>query len=87
MACANFFFWRQTPARVSDDKSCDILGEEEYCHHLPSVTRALEALMAATLPKNKRPTLLSKLEGHSGAINAAVLVPGENAVMSVSDDK
>ena len=37
--------------------------------------------------KSKRPALLSKLEGHSDAINHAVLVPGEDAVISVSDDK
>lgn len=35
----------------------------------------------------KRPELLSKLEGSSDDINAAILVPGENGVISVSDDK
>lgn len=43
--------------------------------------------MASPLPKSKRPCLVSKLEGHSDVINAAVIVPGEDAVISVSDDK
>lgn len=43
--------------------------------------------MASPLPKSKRPTLLSKLEGHNDVVNAAVLVPGEDAVISASDDK
>ena len=43
--------------------------------------------MTSTLPKNKRPTLLSKLEGHSDTVNDAVIIPGEDAVISGSDDK
>ena len=43
--------------------------------------------MASPLPKSKRPVLLSKLEGHSDTVNCAVVVPGEDAVISVSDDK
>ena len=43
--------------------------------------------MASTLPKSKRPTLLSKLEGHNDTVNAALIVPGEDAVVSGSDDK
>lgn len=35
----------------------------------------------------KKPELLSKLEGTSDDINAAILIPGENGVISVSDDK
>ena len=43
--------------------------------------------MAAPLPKSKRPVVLSKLEGHSDTINRALIVPGKDAVISVSDDK
>ena len=43
--------------------------------------------MASPLPKSKRPNLLSKLEGHSDAVNGALIVPGQDAVISVSDDK
>ncbi len=43
--------------------------------------------MASPLPKSKRPNLLSKLEGHNDKVNAALIVPGEDAVISVSDDK
>ena len=43
--------------------------------------------MAALVPKSKRPVLLAKLEGHSDDVNNALAVPGENAVISVSDDK
>ncbi|XP_044726512.1 WD repeat and FYVE domain-containing protein 2 [Chrysoperla carnea] len=35
----------------------------------------------------KKPALLSKLEGCNDDINAAVLIPGEDGVISVSDDK
>ncbi|XP_066253897.1 WD repeat and FYVE domain-containing protein 2 [Euwallacea similis] len=35
----------------------------------------------------KKPILLSKVEGCSDEINAAVLIPGEDGVISVSDDK
>ncbi|XP_061395820.1 WD repeat and FYVE domain-containing protein 2 [Musca vetustissima] len=36
---------------------------------------------------SKKPELLSKLEGSADDINAAILIPGENGVISVSDDK
>ncbi|XP_037711159.1 WD repeat and FYVE domain-containing protein 2 [Drosophila subpulchrella] len=36
---------------------------------------------------SKKPELLSKLEGSSDDVNAAILIPGENGVISVSDDK
>lgn len=35
----------------------------------------------------KKPALLAKLEGCNDDINAAVLIPGEDGVISVSDDK
>ncbi|XP_060517053.1 WD repeat and FYVE domain-containing protein 2 [Cylas formicarius] len=35
----------------------------------------------------KKPILLAKLDGCSDEINAAVLIPGEDGVISVSDDK
>lgn len=35
----------------------------------------------------KKPVLLSKLDGCNDEVNAAVLIPGENGVISVSDDK
>ncbi|XP_050306648.1 WD repeat and FYVE domain-containing protein 2 [Anthonomus grandis grandis] len=35
----------------------------------------------------KKPALLSKLDGCSDEINAALLIPGEDGVISVSDDK
>jgi len=41
----------------------------------------------AAVPKGKRPVLLSKLEGHTGTINRAMIVKGEDAVITVSDDK
>ncbi|KAL5280219.1 WDFY2 family protein [Megaselia abdita] len=36
---------------------------------------------------SKKPELLSKLEGSADDVNCALLIPGENAVISVSDDK
>lgn len=36
---------------------------------------------------SKKPALLAKLEGCNDDINAAVLIPGEDGVISVSDDK
>lgn len=35
----------------------------------------------------KKPVLLAKLEGCSDDVNAAVLLPGEDGIISVSDDK
>lgn len=35
----------------------------------------------------KKPELLSKLEGTVDDVNAAILIPGEDGVISVSDDK
>lgn len=35
----------------------------------------------------KKPELLSKLEGSTDDVNAALLIPGEDGVISVSDDK
>lgn len=35
----------------------------------------------------KKPTLLSKLEGCTDDVNAAVVIPGEDGVISVCDDK
>lgn len=36
---------------------------------------------------HRKPELINKLEGHSGRINAAVIIPGEDGVISVSDDR
>ena len=49
--------------------------------------RAARAAMATPLPKSRRPVLLSKVEGHTDEINMVLLVPGEDAVISGSDDK
>lgn len=35
----------------------------------------------------KKPELLSKLEGSNDDVNAAVLIPGEDGVISVCDGK
>lgn len=35
----------------------------------------------------RKPELLSKLDGNNDDVNAAVLIPGEDGVISVSDDK
>ena len=43
--------------------------------------------MASMIPRNKYPHLLSKLDGHTDTVNAALVVPREDAVISVSDDK
>ena len=43
--------------------------------------------MAASLHRSKHPSLLSRLEGHTDTINQALPIPGEEAVISVSDDK
>lgn len=34
-----------------------------------------------------KPELLSKLEGSNDDVNAAIFIPGEDGVISVSDDK
>lgn len=36
---------------------------------------------------HRKPELINKLEGHSGKVNAACLIPGEDGVISVSDDR
>ena len=41
----------------------------------------------AAVPKGRRPVLLSKLEGHTGTVNRAIIIRGEDAVITVSDDK
>uniref|UniRef100_A0A8D3BG56 WD repeat and FYVE domain containing 1 n=1 Tax=Scophthalmus maximus TaxID=52904 RepID=A0A8D3BG56_SCOMX len=38
-------------------------------------------------PQTARPVLLNKIEGHSDAINAAVLIPKEDGVITVSEDR
>ena len=43
--------------------------------------------MASMVPKSKYPHLLSRLDGHTDTVNAALVVPREEAVISVSDDK
>lgn len=46
--------------------------------------------MAEKLPKipaGRRPTLLGRIEGLSNVPNAVAAVPGEDAVITVSDDK
>jgi hypothetical protein len=35
----------------------------------------------------KKPVLLSKLEGCNDDVNAAVIIPGEDGVISVCDDR
>ena len=41
----------------------------------------------AAVPKARRPELLSKLEGHTGTVNRAVIIKGEDAIVTVSEDK
>ena len=36
---------------------------------------------------SKKPELINKLEGHDHTVNAAVFIPGEEGVISVSDDR
>lgn len=43
--------------------------------------------MAASLHKSKHPTLLSRLEGHTDTVNFTLVIPGEDAIISASDDK
>lgn len=38
-------------------------------------------------PQTARPILLNKIEGHSDAVNAAVLIPKEDGVITVSEDR
>uniref|UniRef100_A0A3Q4GN88 WD repeat and FYVE domain containing 1 n=1 Tax=Neolamprologus brichardi TaxID=32507 RepID=A0A3Q4GN88_NEOBR len=38
-------------------------------------------------PQTARPVLLNKIEGHSDAVNAAVLIPKEDGVITVSEDR
>ncbi|XP_016128403.1 WD repeat and FYVE domain-containing protein 1-like [Sinocyclocheilus grahami] len=38
-------------------------------------------------PQNSRPVLLNKIEGHSDGVNAAVLIPKEDGVITVSEDR
>lgn len=52
----------------------------------PLFTAETKSIMAS-VPKARRPELLSKLEGHTGTINRAIIVKGEDAVLTVSDDK
>lgn len=35
----------------------------------------------------RKPELLSKLEGVNATINAAILIPNEDGVISISDDR
>ncbi|XP_067363249.1 WD repeat and FYVE domain-containing protein 1 isoform X3 [Channa argus] len=38
-------------------------------------------------PQTARPVLLNKIEGHSDAVNVAVLIPKEDGVITVSEDR
>ncbi|CAB1349182.1 unnamed protein product [Coregonus sp. 'balchen'] len=38
-------------------------------------------------PQSSKPVLLNKIEGHSDAVNAAVLIPKEDGVITVSEDR
>lgn len=38
-------------------------------------------------PQTARPVLLNKIEGHTDAVNAAVLIPKEDGVITVSEDR
>lgn len=35
----------------------------------------------------KKPQLINKLEGHQEPVNVAVIIPGEDGVISISDDR
>lgn len=38
-------------------------------------------------PKSRKPTLISKLEGCGGVVNKAIIIPKEDGIISVSDDR
>ena len=40
-----------------------------------------------TQSKSRRPVLISKLEGCGGVVTAAVIIPKEDGVISVSEDR
>ncbi|MCJ8739505.1 hypothetical protein PDJAM_G00048080 [Pangasius djambal] len=38
-------------------------------------------------PQNSRPILLNKIEGHQDSVTAAILIPKEDGVITVSEDR
>lgn len=38
-------------------------------------------------PQTARPVLLNKIEGHTDAVTAAVLIPKEDGVITISEDR
>lgn len=57
--------------------------EEKHCW-LHSTTMAAEI---HSRPQTARPVLLNKIEGHSDAVTGAVLIPKEDGVITVSEDR
>lgn len=57
--------------------------EEKHCW-LRSTTMAAEI---HSRPQTARPVLLNKIEGHSDAVTGAVLIPKEDGVITVSEDR
>lgn len=47
----------------------------------------IKSTMESSLPETSRPELLHKLEGSADEIHGAIIIPGENGVISVSNDR
>lgn len=58
-------------------------GRGKHCS-LRSTTMAAEI---HSRPQTARPVLLNKIEGHSDAVTGAVLIPKEDGVITVSEDR
>lgn len=76
------------PAKQTITSPCTVCTYTVVENSSTSGSESLLALaMAASLQKSKQPSLVSKLEGHTDTINQALPIPGEDAVISVADDK
>lgn len=40
-----------------------------------------------TKPSHRKPELIHRIEGYESSVNAAKIIPGEDGVISVSDDR
>lgn len=70
--------------------TCTAVPSVPYLSVVRNMAAEIKPAAASSSDKfssTKKPVLLSKLEGCNDDVNAAIIIPGEDGVISVCDDR
>jgi len=77
----------ELPRRSADSRGGIITHTHTHIHTEGIEGKTAMAAEIHSRPQSFRPVLLNKIEGHSDTVNSAVLIPKEDGVITVSEDR